>query len=115
MDQAVVDSLRERLQNEREELHTQLRDLGISPETGTPFNTDQEHGFADSGQATAEKARMLSVAEALLDSSREIDAALKRIENGSFGTCERCGNEIPIERLEARPFVRLCMSCKQRS
>lgn len=115
MDQAVLARLREQLESERTELHTQLRDLGISPETGTPYNVDQEHGFADGAQATAEKVRLLSVAEALLDTSREIDAALKRIDEGRFGKCERCGQEIPIERLEVRPFVRLCVSCKQRS
>jgi DnaK suppressor protein len=38
-----------------------------------------------------------------------IEAALARIEDGSYGTCARCGKEIPEERLEARPWSLLCI------
>jgi RNA polymerase-binding protein DksA len=39
----------------------------------------------------------------------EIDAALKRIEEGTYGTCGRCGKEIPVERLEVFPWASLCI------
>jgi RNA polymerase-binding transcription factor len=42
-----------------------------------------------------------------------IDAALKRIEDGKFGICENCGKPIGIERLEAMPWVTLCIDCKR--
>jgi DnaK suppressor protein len=45
----------------------------------------------------------------------EIDAALKRIEDGTYGTCTNCGNEIPRERLEANPWASLCIDCKRRA
>ena len=45
----------------------------------------------------------------------EIDAALKRIEEGTYGTCVNCGEEIPRERLEANPWASLCIDCKRRS
>jgi DnaK suppressor protein len=44
---------------------------------------------------------------------RHIDAALRRIEDGTFGTCENCGTSIPRERLEAMPWVTLCIDCKR--
>ncbi len=44
---------------------------------------------------------------------REIDAALERIDAGTYGTCIRCGNPIPDERLEAVPYAVLCVSCKR--
>jgi len=44
----------------------------------------------------------------------EIDAALERIENGSYGTCANCGEKIPEERLEALPYATLCIGCKRR-
>jgi DnaK suppressor protein len=44
---------------------------------------------------------------------REIDAALARIEDGTYGTCARCGNPIPEERLAAVPYAVLCVSCKR--
>ena len=45
----------------------------------------------------------------------EIDAALKRIEDGTYGTCVSCGREIPRERLEANPWASLCIDCKRRA
>ncbi|HEX5656283.1 MAG TPA: TraR/DksA C4-type zinc finger protein [Polyangiales bacterium] len=43
----------------------------------------------------------------------KIDQALKRIEDGSFGTCESCEEPISIKRLEARPETTLCIRCKE--
>jgi RNA polymerase-binding protein DksA len=45
----------------------------------------------------------------------EIDAALERIEDGSYGTCSSCGEEIPHARLEANPWASLCIDCKRRA
>ena len=45
----------------------------------------------------------------------EIDAALKRIDNGTYGTCATCGREIPAERLEAYPWASLCIDCKRQA
>jgi RNA polymerase-binding protein DksA len=45
----------------------------------------------------------------------EIDAALERIEDGSYGTCSSCGEEIPRARLEANPWASLCIDCKRRA
>ena len=42
-----------------------------------------------------------------------IDAALKRIEEGTFGTCARCGKPIAEERLEAMPYATKCIECKR--
>jgi DnaK suppressor protein len=41
----------------------------------------------------------------------EIDAALARIEAGTYGTCTKCGNEIAVGRLEAHPWASLCIDC----
>ena len=41
----------------------------------------------------------------------EIDAALARIEAGTYGTCTNCGNEIAVGRLEAHPWASLCIDC----
>lgn len=114
MDQAILDDLRRRLDEERATLVTQLVDMGIDPNTGAPDSVTFEQGFADSGQATAEKARVLSMAEGVVETLREVDAAIDRIENGTYGRCESCGKEILAERLDARPVARLCMDCQRR-
>jgi len=44
---------------------------------------------------------------------KKIDEALKRIEEGTFGECEDCGEDIEVRRLEARPTATLCVSCKE--
>ena len=43
---------------------------------------------------------------------RKIDEALERMEQGTYGICERCENEIPFQRLKARPVTTLCIECK---
>jgi RNA polymerase-binding protein DksA len=45
----------------------------------------------------------------------QIDAALKRIEDGTYGTCVQCGSEIPIGRLEAYAWASHCIDCKRRA
>lgn len=44
---------------------------------------------------------------------KKIDYALSKIEEGSFGICEDCGEQISIKRLEARPETTLCIRCKE--
>jgi RNA polymerase-binding transcription factor len=43
----------------------------------------------------------------------KIREALERLEDGTFGICEECGEEIPLKRLMARPVTHLCIQCKQ--
>ena len=43
----------------------------------------------------------------------QIDAALVRIEDGTYGTCTNCGKPIPEDRLEARPWASLCIDCQR--
>ena len=41
----------------------------------------------------------------------ELDSALRRLDAGTYGVCERCGGPIPEARLEARPTARTCVTC----
>jgi len=52
-------------------------------------------------------------AEAGSDTVREIQEALRKVKEGSYGICEDCGTEIPQRRLEARPFATRCIRCKE--
>lgn len=115
MDQATLDKIRDRMHSERDDIIAQLEEMGVSPDTGNPSEVEFEQGFADSGQATAEKARVLSIAEGLIEIKNEIDEALDRITDGTYGACVSCGTPIPPERLEARPYARECVACKQKS
>jgi len=51
----------------------------------------------------------------LLRTIEEIDAALGRLEAGTYGRCVSCGGAIPVERLEFRPFAAGCVTCEQQA
>lgn len=71
--------------------------------------------FPDLGdQATAEIDRnfMLRLKGREQKLLKKIDEAIERIEQGTFGICDRCGQEIDIKRLEARPVTTMCIDCK---
>ena len=44
---------------------------------------------------------------------KKINKAIEKIEQGTFGVCERCGEEISVKRLEARPVAEMCIRCKE--
>ena len=73
--------------------------------------------FPDMGdQATAETDRnfILRLRDRERMLLKKIEETIERIENGPFGICEECENEIGIKRLEARPVTTLCIECKTR-
>jgi len=55
----------------------------------------------------------ISMIEHELSALREIDAALKRIANGTYGVCTSCSSEIDPRRLSVQPAARLCVACKE--
>jgi RNA polymerase-binding transcription factor DksA len=94
------------LRTERDSLQAQLKELGFADQ-GSGLNYDSN--FADSSQVTAERGEAERLAGELRDSLEEVDAALKRLEQGTYGICEVCGKPIGAPRLEAMPAARLCI------
>lgn len=113
MDQQTVDRLRERLETERGEVRRQLDDLGARRDAEGIEDPELDEGFADAGQAAAERANLLTLVRSLRDTLHDVEQALARMDSGTYGLCERCGQPIGDERLEALPAARLCMSCKR--
>ncbi|MDQ3916706.1 MAG: TraR/DksA family transcriptional regulator [Actinomycetota bacterium] len=111
MDDQTLKRIRTKLEDERASVEHQLREHGA--EVGGGIEVGFDGGFADSGHRTAERAEVLALVEGLLSHRNDVVAALARIDAGTFGTCERCGNAIPEERLEAIPTATLCVACKQ--
>jgi DnaK suppressor protein len=114
MDQQTVDRLRERLVGERDELRRQLVDMGARSDAEGIEDPELDEGFADAGQAAAERSNLLSLVQSLRDTLRHVEAALRRMDVGAYGICEGCAQPIGDERLDALPAARLCMRCKQR-
>ena len=70
--------------------------------------------LADLGTDSFEQDISLGLMENESDEIREIEEALDRIKDGSFGLCEGCRKKIPKERLKAIPYTRLCVNCKKK-
>lgn len=79
--------------------------------------TDSNEIFADPADrasAESDRAFTLRIRDRERRLIRKIQSALQRIDDGTFGTCEDCGDNIGIPRLKARPVTRLCINCKSR-
>ncbi|WP_326552823.1 TraR/DksA family transcriptional regulator [Micromonospora sp. NBC_01813] len=68
---------------------------------------------ADTGTKTFEREQEISLAKNILDRINQVERALERLDEGNYGWCERCGTDIPVERLAAFPSATLCVTCKQ--
>jgi DnaK suppressor protein len=109
-----MDEVRDRLMVERDRARRRLAvltgDFREIVEASRSTNADDEH---DPEGATiaferSQVATLIQQAHRRLD---EVDAALGRLDEGTYGTCELCGRPIAAERLEARPTARTCVHC----
>lgn len=98
------------LEAEREDLRAQLAELGFGESGGLNYDSN----FADTSQVTAERGEAEALAGKLRDALAEVEAAIGRLEDGTYGRCERCGKPISSARLEAKPAARRCIDCASR-
>jgi DnaK suppressor protein len=103
---ATTSVLRSALEEERASLRAQLDELGHGA-----IGLDYDPNFADSSQVTAERGENETLVNNLVDTLRDVEHALEKFDNDSYGRCESCGQPIAAARLEARPEARLCIDC----
>ena len=90
---------RTRLTGELERLREALKtEVDVDADEGDPDLIEREKNVALVAQLERKK--------------EDVEAALRLIEKGKYGTCERCGKEIPTERLDVRPDATLCVQCQ---
>jgi RNA polymerase-binding transcription factor DksA len=99
--QELLVHARAALEAERDELTTQLAENG-----DVPF----DENFADSGQVAAEQGEHRAMVGHLQDSLRDVTIALGKLDEGTYGKCEECGEDIAEPRLEAMPAARYCIN-----
>lgn len=104
---------RDALLEQQESLRREITALGGDPDSDAT-EIDVERGFADSAHSTAERARAIAVLRALRSNLVWVRRALRKMETGTYGTCESCGGAIADERLDALPWAALCITCKSR-
>jgi DnaK suppressor protein len=112
-----IDDLRARLLEEREELQDQLTTIEDNSFATTQSDMSGDVGLddesADAGTATFEREKDLSIEQNVRDLLQKIDRALKRIDAGTYGVCDRCGKPIEKARVKALPYVDLCIKDAQ--
>ena len=105
-------SVRKMLEDERAQHMELLEEHGADPYSEEIRSLDVGNdGFADAGQATEERAELLVQIDTARSRVRDIDEALGRMDEGNYGICASCGDEIPAGRLEIRPLSVKCVSC----
>ena len=110
-----TDRARQLLADERERLtgvRSTFDDEGLTEQcendsVGELSSYDQHQ--ADMGTETFEREKDLSILEQVEAELADVEHALRRLDEGTYGTCEVCGKAIPEERLEALPATRLCL------
>jgi RNA polymerase-binding protein DksA len=112
-----IDDLRARLLEEQTELRTQLSTIEEESFASTQSDMSGDVGLddesADAGTATFEREKDLSIEQNVRDLLDKIERALKRIDAGTYGICERCGKPIEKARIKALPYVDLCITDAQ--
>lgn len=110
-----IDSAEKALREERRQIIHQLDELGAAESGDLRSDIDFGGSFADAASVTAERTEVLGVVESLKSQLDDIDTALSRIDSGTYGICDICGNEIGRARLEFRPASVLCVDCKTKA
>jgi DnaK suppressor protein len=112
-----MEHMRERLEREREAAIGRLRELGISPhldEADAPHaGTDTLRDEGDVAQASEGQDLSFMTRERAAERVNQLSAALRRLHEGHYGLCERCGGIIEPARLAALPEATTCRNCQE--
>ncbi len=122
MDKNLLEELKNILEKEKAAFEKQLekfakKDGKTAGDWDTVF---PKYGGQESGSAALEKAAdeveeystLLPIEHSLEIRLKNIEIALDKIQKGKYGICEKCGKEIPVERLIVSPESRFCLNCK---
>lgn len=111
MDQVKLDKFKELLLEKRKEI---IEDLMISNDNFSNMDHVKVGDLVDQATNFYEKELLIGLSTTEKESLKEIDLALKKIEDKTYGQCDSCGAVIDEKRLEAIPYAPLCMDCKSK-
>jgi RNA polymerase-binding protein DksA len=105
----LIEVERERVVGQLDSIEEAINDRSSSQASGSQGYSNH---MADIGSDAMEQEQAFLHASQGTDYLRQLDDALKRIEDGTYGVCEECSGKIPLKRLEAYLAARLCVDCK---
>jgi DnaK suppressor protein len=111
LDKKTLQRMKKVLLKEREEIIGEVKQIH---ESSKEMGQDGIQDIGDEAANIYNKQILLSLSENERIRLQEVDEALDRIANGSYGVCEECGGPIDLKRLEVRPVAQYCVPCKTR-
>jgi DnaK suppressor protein len=115
---STVEKFRVRLEEERgrleeliDEYEQELEDARMSESSS---DRSPDPGNAEASSTKLEYAKELSLEQNTLDLLSKVQWALAKMDEGTYGICESCGKSIPLARLDALPYVTLCVDCARK-
>ena len=99
------------LRARRRQLATELERLTAPPESGAAVSFGKRIG--DGTTEAVERIATTSTARSIAASLADVDRALAKIDEGTYGVCDHCGGRIPEVRLDARPASTRCVDCSR--
>jgi len=105
-----IDKLKAQLVTQRAELVAELATFEPEPNYGMGYSTHP----ADDGSIAFEQAASLAIRQNTERLLYQVERALFRMEEGTYGVCRECGKRIDDARLKAIPYTRLCIDCATR-
>jgi DnaK suppressor protein len=102
-----IDFLKAALKNKRSELALAIRSQGAQLKV-----CDDEHELIDRMQSMSRRDEAVTFLDSLTRTLASVDAALRAMQEGSYGICTECGEPIAIRRLQAIPWASHCIRCQ---
>ncbi|HET8679888.1 MAG TPA: TraR/DksA C4-type zinc finger protein [bacterium] len=107
----MLRSERDRLTEELEAIEEHLPEVEqVSVEAGGGYDED----LADVASDTFEREKGFAIENSVQELLEQVEEALERMKDGTYGICEMCSQQIHPDRLRALPYARLCINCKAR-
>jgi DnaK suppressor protein len=104
--------VRSLLEGKRRQLAAELDELTKPPEAGSNLSFGKRIG--EGTTAAVERISSTAAARSIAAALAEVDRALEKVEEGTYGLCDECELSIGSERLEAMPAATLCVTCSAR-
>ncbi len=111
MDKKKLEAFKKRLEARQQELR---RNVSRTQQDGRSSDEDSAQDVADKAASSYNKEFLFHQSNAERQLLQMVEGALSRIQDGSFGQCISCGQEINSKRLEAVPWTRHCIACQEK-
>lgn len=116
MNKKALEKFRKIIETEKQKVIDSLGHISAEIDSMSSGKSSGSQGYsnhmADIGSDSIEQEQTFLHASQGSDYLMSLEAALKRIDEGTYGICEQCSGKIPLKRLEAYPAANLCLTCK---